>query len=290
VVLAVLAGIGYLLFRIAKALLAHFEKVRQEEQRLHLLAAQEQKILAQQVVAEAERQEQLRKELEEMQQRQRQEEECQQLERLRRAQEDLARQRLEAECNEADQAFAQWNGRTFIKKPSAEQINTIIEEEACVQSHCGKYLHVIVLVGPSGTALKWQAHTGGGCTPLVIGLRGSEQMFSKWAFAGRHAARLAPGRHVLAFRVIQGGQPAANDIDLAFELFVPAELPARGIEQFKKAVGATTKDFVSRAKTVAKAKRTVGQALTRQSDDPDEIQVELSKLEVQIKDLEKDPT
>ena len=58
--------------------------------------------------------------------------------------------------------------------------------------------------------------------------------------------------------------------------------------QFKQAVNTTAKEFVNRAKTVANAKQKVSKTLAAQGTDPDEIEVEMSKLDYEIKDLQND--
>jgi hypothetical protein len=287
-VLAVLVGMGYLIFLIAKAFFAYFEQIQKEEARARLKAAEGQKTLALKMAEEAQRQEMLRQELAKEQERQRQEDERLQQERTRQAQEQTARQRLEAERDQADRVVP-WNN-LYIQKPTGEQIHAIIEAGACVQSRSGRFIHAMVVVGPNGVAIEWKAHVGTGIVPQVIGLRGNEEMFSEWAFGGRHTARLSPGRYTLSFLVNQSGKPQEGIFDFSFEIFVPTQQAAVGsLEAFKKSVDAAASEFIDRAQTVAQAKRKVSEALTSQYDDPDEALVEMAKLDVALKDLQQEP-
>ena len=248
-----------------------FEHKREEKERKLLAAAQEQESLAAKLQEDAERQEQ-----------ERQEAERQEQERIRRREEEAARERLEAEQHKVTQ-LAPWS--SIINCPTPQQADEIVGKASSMHSHTGKFLHVMALVGQTGVIVTWKVHTAETSVPQVIGLRDGTVMFSGWAYAGHYSTRLPTGRYALSFVVNQAGRPK-DETDLSFEIVIPDGNAAPNADQFKQAVDATTQDFIKRTKTVAKAKRKVKQTLAAQGTDPDEIDGELGKLEIRLKDLD----
>lgn len=246
------------------------------------------------------------KQQEEEQQRQQQEQKRQEQKAARRVREALKRQEAESQRRAAaktaaeaaraaaeerarsEHVLTQWKQERLTKKPTPVQITAAIEESNSVQSHCGDYLHVIALIETNGVALEWKVQPDTPCVPTVIGVRNDAQMFVERAYTGRHAARLSPGRYVLEFMVYSGGCLISGDPDVCFEIFIPDRKSRHGADQFKQAVNTTAKEFVNRAKTVANAKQKVSKTLAAQGTDPDEIEVEMSKLDYEIKDLQND--
>lgn len=277
IVLAVVAGILYLLFLAGKQLLSAIGQAQEDARRRKEEAAKREQLLAEQAKEEADRQERQRLALEEERARQREAD-------LQRIKEETARGRLEAERGKADESLQSWTGGLLTKRPADEEIDVLVNDACRLQSHCGRHLLVNVAVNHTGVALEWKAHMASGAVPQIVGMRGTEEMFREWAFAGRHAARLPAGRYVLTFWVNQGGQ-SDRVADLDFEVFVPEQAPARDPDRFKRAVDATAKEFIDRTMTVAEAKRRVSEALDTAGADADEAAVELSKLESELSEL-----
>ena len=292
-VIAAAVGVGWLIVMGVKRLRAHLNAVRAVEQQQRLeteaarrrLAEHRREVEEQKLLVVAQEQESLAVKLQEEAERQaeeRQEAERQEQERIRQREEEAARERLEAEQHKVTQ-LAPWS--SIINCPTPQQADEIVGKASSMHSHTGKFLHVMALVGQTGVIVTWKVHTADTSVPQVIGLRDGTVMFSGWAYAGQYSTRLSTGRYALSFVVNQAGRPK-DETDLSFEIVIPDGNAAPSADQFKRAVDATTQDFIKRTKTVAKAKRKVKQTLTAQGSDPDEIDGELGKLEVRLKDLD----
>ena len=293
-VIAAAVGVGWLIVMGVKRLRAHLNAVRAVEQQQRLeteaarrrLAEHRREVEEQKLLVVAQEQESLAVKLQEEAERQaeeRQEAERQEQERIRQREEEAARERLEAEQHKVTKSLAPWS--SIINCPTPQQADEIVGKASSMHSHTGKFLHVMALVGQTGVIVTWKVHTADTSVPQVIGLRDGTVMFSGWAYAGQYSTRLSTGRYALSFVVNQAGRPK-DDTDLSFEIVIPDGNAAPSADQFKRAVDATTQDFIKRTKTVAKAKRKVKQTLTAQGSDPDEIDGELGKLEVRLKDLD----
>ena len=278
-VFGAIAALVYVLIKGSAAIFTAMERAQSEQEQKRLAAEAELQLLAAQARELAERQEQegLAAEAE----RQRQEQEAK-----RQADVLAARGRLDAERGKAEQVVNQWNEGLSVRRLTGDEMDAIIDQTCSMQFHCGRHLLVTVVVSHKGVAMEWKAHTAGAVVPQVVGLRGEAEMFREWAFAGRHAARLAPGRHVLSFQIHQGNL-TPSESDVTFEVFVPAEAlrPAVG---FNEAVETVTRDFVERTKTLAKAKRLVSDALVAEGTEPDQAVIEMAKLESELRILSQE--
>lgn len=291
--IAAAVGVGWLIVMGVKRLRAHLNAVRavEEQQRLEAeaarrrLAEHRREVAEQKLLAAAQEQESLAAKLQEDAERQaeeRQEAERQEQERIRQREEEAARERLEAEQHKVTQ-LAPWS--SIINCPTPQQADEIVGKASSMHSHTGKFLYVLALVGQTGVIVSWKVHIAEQSVPQVIGRRDGAVMFSGWAYAGQYSTRLPTGRYALSFVVNQAGRPK-DEIDLSFEIVIPDGNAAPSADQFKQAVDATTQDFITRTKTVAKAKRKVKHTLAAQGTAPDEIDSELGKLEVRLKDLD----
>lgn len=274
-----IAGLVYILIKGSSAIFTAMERAQAEQEQKRLEAQSQLQLLAAQAQELAERQEQERLAAEAERQRQEQE-------TLKHAEAIAARERLEAERGKAEQVVNQWNEGLTVRRLTGDEMDGIIDQTCSMQFHCGRHLLVTVVVSQKGVAMEWKAHTAGAVVPQVVGLRGEAEMFREWAFAGRHAARLSPGRHVLSFRIYQGNV-TPSEPDVIFEVFVPTEAPEPTVG-FNTAVESVARDFVERTKTLAKAKRMVSDALTAEGTEPDQAVIEMAKLESELRSLSQE--
>lgn len=202
-----------------------------------------------------------------------------------RAEAEAARIAADQEARAA-QAITVWKGGIVPTAHVDEKILDAMNELNRLQARRGKYLHVISLIGPMGIILEWKVQTSTAYSPQVTGFCDGDEMFTEWAFEGRHQSRLSPGRHFLVFHVDHQDGRESGDPDVAFEFFVPEPEHDVSIEAYEEAIMEKADEIMARARAVANAKRKIRQALTEEGNDPDEIDVELAKFEMAIKESE----
>ena len=213
----------------------------------------------------------------------------QEAERQRRAEAQAAADAARAAAEErakAEQVLIQWKQERGASLSTPEQTGAAIDETHRARMHCGNFIHVLVLTDETGVALEWQVRPDTWFHPTVVGLRDGEEMFTANGYTGRHAARLAPGRYVLAFRLYNDATPMKGNYDVRFEIFVPDPNSSPNIPGFKKAIDRVAQRFVARAAAIDDGRRKVKQALTNRGADTDEVDYESAKFDAEISDLQ----
>ena len=186
----------------------------------------------------------------------------------------------------AEQVLTQWKQERGATLSTPEQTGAAIDETHRARLHCGDFIHVLVLTDETGVALEWQVRPDTWFCPNVVGFRDGEEMFTAKGYTGRHAARLAPGRYILAFRLYNDDTPMNDHPDVRFEVFVPDPNSSPNIPGFKKAVDKAAQQFVARATVIDDGRRKVKQALTDRGADTDEVDYEAAKFDAEISDLQ----
>ena len=237
-------------------------------------------------------------------QRQQQEQKRQEQKTARRVREALKRQEAESQRRaaaktaaeaaraaaeervRAEQVLTQWKQERGATLSTPEQTGAAIDETHRARLHCGDFIHVLVLTDETGVALEWQVRPDTWFCPTVVGFRDGEEMFTAKGYTGRHAARLVPGRYMLAFRLYNDDAPMNDHHDVRFEVFVPDPNSSPNIPGFKKAIDRVAQQFVARAKVIDDGRRKVKQALTDRGADTDEVDYEAAKFDAEISDLQ----
>ena len=186
----------------------------------------------------------------------------------------------------AEQVLTQWKQERQTTVSTAEQTSAVIDEGHRVRSYSGEYISVVVLTDETGVALEWKVRPDAWFCPTVVGRRDDEEMFTAKGYTGRHAARLAPGRYILAFRLYNDDTPMNDHPDVRFEVFVPDPNSSPNIPGFQKVIDRVAQRFVARAKAIDDGRRKVKQALTDRGADTDEVDYEAAKFDAEISDLQ----
>jgi hypothetical protein len=190
------------------------------------------------------------------------------------------------EQSKAEQGLVQWQGEKLTKTPTKEQIYAAIEDSASVLCHSGNRLDIIAFVAPTGVALEWKPRFD---EPYLVicAYRNDKPMFFSRKSAGRHGARLSPGRYELEFRVYFDGWQSTDNPDVAFEIFIPDGKTIRPADHYKNAVDSKTQEFTNRAKIASQAKKRVEDALVANTNDPEEIAAEMGRFEYELSQLNR---